>query len=118
MDAIVCSAYENAHNFSELCITGTLNEILCINSGSAVMDTADALVNAANNQLQNGAGIAKAYVDCGGQIIQQECNAIVAKNGPIPTSENAVTSAGTLFDREQPRNKQNPFTVCFAPKVV
>ena len=53
---------------------------------------ADAIVNAANNQLQLGGGVAGAVRRKGGPSIQEECDRI----GPIPLGEAAVTGAGWL----------------------
>lgn len=58
------------------------------------MDT-DAIVNAANNQLILGAGVAGAIRRAGGPSIQEECDAI----GPIPLGEAALTGAGALKAR-------------------
>jgi len=52
----------------------------------------DAIVNAANNQLQLGGGVAGAIRRRGGPSIQKECDRI----GPIPLGEAAVTGAGWL----------------------
>ncbi|AWR95266.1 ADP-ribose-binding protein [Acidianus brierleyi] len=57
---------------------------------------ADAIVNAANSYLEHGGGVAWAIVKKGGYIIQEESREYVRKNGPIPTGEVAVTSAGNL----------------------
>ncbi len=53
---------------------------------------ADAIVNAANNELQLGGGVAGAIRSKGGPSIQEECDRI----GPIPLGEAAVTGAGWL----------------------
>jgi len=53
---------------------------------------AGALVNAANNELQLGGGVAGAIRRKGGPSIQEECDRI----GPIPLGEAAVTGAGWL----------------------
>ena len=53
---------------------------------------ADAIVNAANNQLQLGGGVAGAIRRKGGPSIQDECDRI----GPIPLGEAAVTDGGWL----------------------
>jgi len=58
------------------------------------MDT-DAIVNAANNDLQLGGGVAGAIRRKGGDAIQQECNDI----GSIPVGGAAITSGGTLKAR-------------------
>jgi O-acetyl-ADP-ribose deacetylase (regulator of RNase III) len=55
----------------------------------------DAIVNAANNDLQLGAGVAGAIRRKGGPSIQQECDRI----GTIPLGEAAVTEGGKLKAR-------------------
>src|SRR5260370_17325069 len=55
------------------------------------MDT-DAIVNAANNDLVLGAGVAGAIRRKGGEAIQRECDAI----GSIPLGYAAITSGGKL----------------------
>src|SRR5712672_4418492 len=58
------------------------------------MDT-DAIVNAANNDLVLGAGVAGAIRRKGGEEIQRECDAI----GSIPLGFAAITSGGNLKAR-------------------
>jgi O-acetyl-ADP-ribose deacetylase (regulator of RNase III) len=55
----------------------------------------DAIVNAANNDLILGGGVAGAIRSKGGPAIQDECNHI----GPIKVGEAAVTTAGRLKAR-------------------
>jgi len=55
----------------------------------------DAIVNAANNDLILGGGVAGAIRVKGGPAIQQECNKI----GPIALGEAAITRAGRLRSR-------------------
>jgi O-acetyl-ADP-ribose deacetylase (regulator of RNase III) len=55
----------------------------------------DAIVNAANNDLQLGGGVAGAIRRKGGPVIQQECDEI----GPIPIGGAAITSGGKLKAR-------------------
>ncbi|MER3451879.1 MAG: Appr-1-p processing protein [Thermus sp.] len=52
----------------------------------------DAIVNAANNHLKLGAGVAGAILRKGGAVIQEECDRI----GKIRVGEAAVTGAGRL----------------------
>ncbi|UCD59317.1 MAG: macro domain-containing protein [Candidatus Hydrogenedentota bacterium] len=52
----------------------------------------DAVVNAANNHLILGSGVAGAIRTKGGPSIQEECNRI----GPIKVGEAAITGAGKL----------------------
>lgn len=58
------------------------------------MDT-DAIVNAANNDLILGGGVAGAIRRKGGDAIQRECNEI----GTIPVGYAAITSGGNLKAR-------------------
>jgi len=51
-----------------------------------------AIVNAANNHLVLGAGVAGAIARRGGPSIQEECD----RHGPIRVGEAAVTGAGAL----------------------
>lgn len=55
----------------------------------------DAVVNAANNDLLLGGGVAGAIRRKGGERIQEECNAI----GSIPVGGAAITSGGNLRAR-------------------
>src|SRR5580704_1820949 len=55
----------------------------------------DAIVNAANNDLQLGGGVAGAIRRKGGAEIQKECDAI----GTIPVGGAAITSGGKLKAR-------------------
>ena len=52
----------------------------------------DAIVNAANNDLILGGGVAGAIRRKGGEIIQEECDKI----GSIPVGEAIITSGGNL----------------------
>jgi O-acetyl-ADP-ribose deacetylase len=55
----------------------------------------EAIVNAANNDLILGAGVAGAIRSKGGPSIQRECDAI----GPIKVGEAAITAGGSLKAR-------------------
>ena len=72
----------------------TSGMILLMKGDLTEMDT-DAIVNAANNDLQLGGGVAGAIRRKGGDIIQEECNSI----GSIPVGGAAITSGGNLKAR-------------------
>jgi len=65
---------------------------IVIISGDLVEQDVDAIVNAANNDLLLGAGVAGAIRRRGGPAIQQECDA----HGPIRVGEAAITGGGDL----------------------
>ncbi len=73
----------------------TLKELAAkieIRQGDLTEMATDAIVNAANNDLILGAGVAGAIRRKGGDDIQKECNAI----GTIPVGYAAITTAGKL----------------------
>ena len=56
----------------------------------------DAVVNAANNHLRLGTGVAGAIAQRGGGRIQEECDEILRQTGPIKVGEAALTGGGNL----------------------
>ena len=64
--------------------------------GDITIETVDAIVNAANERLQHGGGVAWAIVRRGGESIQQESDQWVQEHGPISHAKPAWTSAGLL----------------------
>ena len=64
-------------------------------SGDLVEQQVDAIVNAANNDLVLGAGVAGAIRRRGGAAIQRECDA----HGPVKVGDAAITGAGELEAR-------------------
>jgi O-acetyl-ADP-ribose deacetylase (regulator of RNase III) len=59
----------------------------------------DAVVNAANNHLRLGTGVAGALAARGGGVIQEECDEYVRQNGPLKVGEAAITGGGKLRAR-------------------
>jgi len=72
-----------------------VKEKIQILQGDLTAQDADAIVNAANNDLQLGGGVAGAIRRKGGPAIQEECDRV----GPIPLGEAAVTGGGNLGAR-------------------
>jgi len=73
----------------------TISDRIVIQRGDLTEMDVDAIVNAANNDLQLGAGVAGAIRRKGGDAIQRECDAI----GSIPVGYAAITGAGKLKAR-------------------
>ncbi len=65
---------------------------ILLQQGDIAQVEADAIVNAANNHLWMGAGVAGAIKRAGGQEIEREA----VSKGPIPVGEAVATSAGKL----------------------
>jgi O-acetyl-ADP-ribose deacetylase (regulator of RNase III) len=72
-----------------------LTERIVIQQGDITEMGVDAIVNAANNDLILGAGVAGAIYRKGGELIQEECNEI----GSIPVGYAAITGGGRLKAR-------------------
>jgi O-acetyl-ADP-ribose deacetylase len=68
---------------------------IVIIAGDLVEQEVDAIVNAANNDLVLGGGVAGAIRSRGGPSIQEECDA----HRPVNVGEAAVTGAGELAAR-------------------
>ena len=64
--------------------------------GDLTMEATDAIVNAANEQLQHDGGVAGAIVRRGGEVIQQESDAWIHRHGPVTHPHPAWTSGGLL----------------------
>ncbi len=60
--------------------------------GDITEEEVDAIVNAANEYLKHGAGVAGAIVRKGGKVIQEESDKI----GYCPTGKAVITTAGNL----------------------
>lgn len=67
-----------------------------VRQGDITSFDGDAVVNAANNRLILGAGVAGAIRARGGPSIQEECNEYVRRRGPLRVGQAAVTGAGAL----------------------
>jgi putative ATPase len=70
--------------------------IIRIVQGDLTAETVDAIVNAANEQLMHGGGVAGAISRRGGPSIQRESTAWVREHGPVRTGSAAITGAGSL----------------------
>lgn len=73
----------------------SIREKIILLQGDLTEMDVDAIVNAANNDLQLGGGVAGAIRRKGGEAIQRECDAI----GSIPIGGAAITTGGKLRAR-------------------
>ena len=64
--------------------------------GDITTETVDAIVNAANNRLAHGGGVAGIISRKGGPEIQRESDAWVREHGPVSHERPAYTGAGKL----------------------
>jgi O-acetyl-ADP-ribose deacetylase (regulator of RNase III) len=64
--------------------------------GDISIEEVDAIVNAANEHLQHGGGVAWAISKKGGPAIQKESDAWIRHHGPVPHARPAWTSGGNL----------------------
>ncbi len=64
--------------------------------GDITVEAVDAIVNAANANLQHGGGVAGVIARKGGSAIQQESDAWVRRHGPVRHTKPAWTTAGEL----------------------
>jgi len=72
-----------------------LKDKIVLQKGDITKMDVDAIVNAANNDLKLGGGVAGAIRRAGGPDIQEECD----RTGRIPVGEAAITGAGKMKAR-------------------
>ena len=71
-------------------------QMLQVVEGDITVETVDAIVNAANNQLQHNGGVAWAISRAGGPKIQAESDAWVRQRGPVSHEQPAYTGGGSM----------------------
>lgn len=73
--------------------------VLQVCQGDLTLEATGAIVNAANEYLYHGGGVAAAIVRRGGRVIQEQSDAWTEAYGEVPTGQVAITEAGTLACR-------------------
>lgn len=74
----------------------TPETMLLILKGDITQERVGAIINAANEYLKHGGGVAGAILFRGGPVIQEESDLWIKKYGPISHASPAYTSAGKL----------------------
>jgi len=74
----------------------TAGQSLQVVQGDITTENVDAIVNAANEQLAHGGGVAWAISKKGGATIQRESDDWIRKHGPVSHAHPAWTSGGNL----------------------
>ncbi|HSK96191.1 MAG TPA: macro domain-containing protein [Euzebyales bacterium] len=69
--------------------------LLAVQADITALD-ADAVVNAANEHLEHGGGVAAALARAGGPQVQRESRDWIERHGPLRPGQAAVTSAGAM----------------------
>lgn len=76
--------------------TTSAGQVVRVGQGDLTDEAVDAIVNAANEHLAHGGGVAGAIVRRGGYSIQEESNRWVQEHGAVHTGTAAITGAGKL----------------------
>jgi O-acetyl-ADP-ribose deacetylase (regulator of RNase III) len=84
---------ENVVLFEHTLATG---QVLRVVRGDITIETSDAIVNAANERLMHGGGVAGAISRKSGGLVQEESDKWIRQHGPVITGTAAITGAGRL----------------------
>ncbi len=64
--------------------------------GDITKQDVDAIVNAANEYLAHGGGVAAAIARAGAPVVEQQSREWVEQHGPVPPGSAAITAAGDM----------------------
>jgi O-acetyl-ADP-ribose deacetylase len=70
--------------------------VVVVLEGDLTVQQVDAIVNAGNEQLAHGGGVAAALARAGGPQVQRQSDAWIAEHGPVKPGTAAVTTAGVM----------------------
>ncbi|XP_078603207.1 uncharacterized protein LOC144877177 [Branchiostoma floridae x Branchiostoma japonicum] len=89
---------EGGENSPVVLFTHTFKQgmVVKVAHGNITTLKVDAIVNAADGLLKHGGGVAKAIVQAGGYIIQEESTKKMKTRGFLKPTETEITGAGTL----------------------
>ena len=80
----------------ECCVPMHKRKRIALYKGDICRHNADAIVNAANEDLKHSGGVAKHIADSAGRIVIQQCAVYIRENGILPTGQAMYTDAGRL----------------------
>lgn len=81
---------------TEIATAEVAGATLRVVAGDLTAQPVGAVINAANEHLAHGGGVAKALAAAGGARVQQESDQWVARHGPLGPGQAAVTTAGDM----------------------
>ncbi|XP_062908511.1 protein mono-ADP-ribosyltransferase PARP14-like isoform X2 [Mobula hypostoma] len=70
--------------------------VITVYKGDLCESHVDAVVNASNEDLKHIGGLAKALSDAAGTVLQEECDWIIKRRGPLLPGEAVLTESGKL----------------------
>ena len=79
-----------------LASVAVLGSVVSVVHGDLTQQQVDVVVNAANETLAHGGGVAAALVRAGGAVVQEDSHRWVHEHGPLLAETAAITTAGSM----------------------